>query len=148
MSLTRLQEIIDTFQSVDDDLRLELLLDYSRRLPPLPQRYYAERDAGLNRVPECMTPVFLWVECDGQQIHLHADVAEESPTVQGLLAIIVDACDGAHAADVVDLPHDLLHQLGLGEQIRMTRAVGLAAIVERIRREVEHAAGTRRATIN
>ncbi|MDY7108901.1 MAG: SufE family protein [Planctomycetota bacterium] len=134
----RLQDIIDTFRSVDEELRLELLLDYSRRLPALPDRLRAQRDAGLNRVPECMTPVFLFVERDGadsDHVRLFIDVADEAPTVRGMLGIIVAAYDGARAGEIGDLPADLVNRLGLGGAIRMNRLVGLSAILQRIRNE-------------
>lgn len=136
MNLTNLSEIIDTFQSVDPEMRLELLLDYSKKLPPLPQRFHAQRDAGLNRVPECQTPVFLWVESNGDGVHLHADVAEESPTVRGFISILIQAFQGASAKDIAESPNELLSLLGLANHIRMTRAVGLTAVLARIKREV------------
>jgi cysteine desulfuration protein SufE len=117
------------------------LLDYAKKLPPLPERYHAERDAGMHKVPECQTPVFMWVEVDephGTQIHV--DVAEEAPTVQGLLSIIVNGCNGEPAEKVKALPSDLINELGLGEKIRMQRHVGLTGIIGRIKNEVARAA--------
>jgi cysteine desulfuration protein SufE len=130
----KLQEIIETFQSVDADMRLEFMLDYSRRLPPLPQRFHEQRDAGINRVPECMTPVFLWMEPEGGHLRIHVDVAEEAPTVKGFIAILVEAFDGADADQIAAAPNDLLEQLGLSDVIRMNRVVGLVAILGRIKR--------------
>jgi cysteine desulfuration protein SufE len=140
-SLTQLDEIVDTFQSVDEEMRLELLLDYARKLPPLPQRFHAERDAGLHKVPECQTPVFMWVEVDDDQgTQIHVDVAEEAPTVQGLLSIIVNGTRGEPADKVAELPSDLINELGLGEKIRMQRHVGLTGIIGRIKQQVANAA--------
>ena len=136
MNLSKLSEIIDTFQSVDPEMRLELLLDYSKKLPPLPQRFHAQRDAGLNRVPECQTPVFLWVESNGNGVQMHADVAEESPTVRGFISILIQAFQGTSAKDIAESPNELLSLLGLSNHIRMTRAVGLTAVLARIKREV------------
>jgi cysteine desulfuration protein SufE len=135
-----LSKIVDTFASVDVELRLELLLDYARKLPPLPQRLRAQRDAGLNRVDECVTPVFLWVEKAGDALRLFVDVAEESPTIRGLLSIIVLACDGAAPEEIAALPADLLNRLGLQGSLRMNRAVGFSAIIGRIKREAAEAA--------
>jgi cysteine desulfuration protein SufE len=129
-----LEELFETFAAVDDEMRLELLLDYAKRLPPLPERFHEQRDAGLNRVPECMTPVFLWIEPDGENVRLYIDVADEAPTVRGLLSIIVTACDGASPDTIAALPNDLLNRLQLNNQIRMNRAIGLSAIIGRIKR--------------
>jgi hypothetical protein len=57
--MSKLDEIITEFDELDYQERLELLLDFSENLPELPERFRAERDAGLGRIPECMTPVFL-----------------------------------------------------------------------------------------
>ena len=46
-----LAKIIRRFQASDKQTRLELLLDYSKKLPPLPEKYHVARDQGLNRVP-------------------------------------------------------------------------------------------------
>ena len=110
----RLQDIIDTFRSLDEEMRLELLLDYSKRLPGLPERLRAQRETGLNQVPECMTPVFLFVERDGPEsdrVRLFTDVAEQAPTVRGILGIIVAAYDGAEADEIAALPADLVNRL-------------------------------------
>jgi sulfur transfer protein SufE len=37
-----LETLIPRFQAADRNTRLETLLDYSRKLPPLPARYEAE----------------------------------------------------------------------------------------------------------
>jgi len=137
--MNRLNEIIETFASVDDELRLEILLDYARKLPPLPPELAAERDAGDHLVPECMTPVHLWIQPENGHVRIHADVAEEAPTVQGFLSIIIDAYDRGTAEDLTGLPMDLLNRLGLSRQVRMNRAVGLNAIIHRIKREAAQA---------
>jgi len=136
-----LSDIIDAFQSVEVETRLELLLDFSRLLPELDERHAAERDAGIHRVPECMSPVFLWVEPDPPEIdssnrtvHLILDVAEEAPTVKGFLSIILQAFDHHHAGEIAALPLDLVNRLGLSSVIRMNRAQGIAAIITRIRK--------------
>ena len=135
MTVETLQPILNEFALGDDELRLALLLDYANKLPEIPDRLEAERDAGLNRVPECMTPVFLWVEpTDHETLRLFIDVAEEAPTVQGLMSIIVRAYDDQPAAAIADMPQDLLQQLQLDRAIRMQRAVGFSGIVGRIRK--------------
>ncbi len=144
--MNRLEPIIDLFQSVDAQMRLELLLDYSRKLPPLEERFHEARDAGLGSVPECQTPVFLWIEAQDGKLRLHVDVAEEAPTVKGLLAILVEAYDNAPADEVMAMPDDLLNRLGLDQLLRMNRAVGFSAMVGRVKREAAKAADGSAAT--
>jgi cysteine desulfuration protein SufE len=135
--MARLDTIVRRFQQADRDTRLETLLDYSRKLPPLPDRFAQAREAGLNRVHECQTPVFLWVEAGERAdaiVEIHADVPRESPTVRGFVALLIHALQGMTRAEVAALPVDLLDQLRLGETIGMNRTQGLSAIVARIRR--------------
>lgn len=134
-----LQDVVDAFQSIDPQTRLELLLDYSRKLPPLPEHLQSQRDAGVNQIHECMSPVFLWVvrddEINGVPIRIHADVAEVAPTVKGYVSILVQGLRGATADEIATLPVDLLDEFRLQSVIRMNRVVGLSAIVARIKRE-------------
>ncbi len=135
-----LDTLIPRFKAADRTTRLETLLDYSRKLPPLPERYRKEKARGEHRVHECQTPVYLWVEIDGGKVHIHADVPPESPTVRGFISLLARSLDGAAPADVASLPDDLLDQLGLSETLGMTRTQGLTAILYRIKRSVADAA--------
>lgn len=121
--------------------RLELLLDFAENLPALPEQYRAERDAGMHRVPECQTPVFLWVELVAGRLNIHADVAPEAPTVKGFVGILVDAFDGAAPDEVLQSPGNLVQRLGLVAALGMTRMRGLYAIHARLLREVRQLAG-------
>ena len=131
-----LDTIIPRFKAADRSTRLETLLDYSRRLPPLPQRLETEKERGEHRVHECQTPVFLWVELVDGKVHIHADVPRESPTVRGFISLLARSLEGAAPEDVARIPDDLLDQLGLSETLGMTRTQGLTAILHRIKRSV------------
>lgn len=136
--MDKLNEIIDTFASVDDEMRIELLLDYAGKLPPLPERYEKLREAGDARVPECMTPVHLWVERDAQgKLDIHAYVAPEAPTVAGLMGLVRESLQGQPLVDAMKLPADLAYQLKLDSLLRMNRAVGLGAMIARIKKQAK-----------
>jgi cysteine desulfuration protein SufE len=135
-----LDSIIPRFKSADRQTRLETLLDYSKKLPPLPERYEAEKELGHNRVDECQTPVFLWVEVDDSGVHLFADVPRESPTVRGFISLLARTLEGERPERVAQIPLDLLDQLGLSETLGMTRTQGLTAILHRIKKSVASAA--------
>jgi cysteine desulfuration protein SufE len=128
--------IIPRFKAADRTTRLETLLDYSRKLPPLPERLEHEKAAGSHRVHECQTPVFLWVEVENGRVHIHADVPRESPTVRGFVSLLARSLEGAPPEEVAKVPDDLLDQLGLSETLGMTRTQGLTAILHRIKRSV------------
>jgi cysteine desulfuration protein SufE len=135
-----LDSIIPRFKAADRSTRLETLLDYSRRLPALPERLEEQKGQGEHRVHECQTPVFLWVEVEDGRVHIHADVPRESPTVRGFISLLARSLDGAPPEEVARVPDDLLDQLGLSETLGMTRTQGLTAILHRIKRSVAAAA--------
>ena len=131
-----LDTLIPRFKAADRTTRLETLLDYSRKLPPLPERLQDEKARGGHRVHECQTPVYLWVEVEQGRVHIHADVPPESPTVRGFISLLAKSLEGAAPAEVARVPDDLLDQLGLSETLGMNRTQGLTAILYRIKRSV------------
>jgi cysteine desulfuration protein SufE len=128
----KLDRYITRFKAADRATRLETLLDLARTLPPLPPEYLEARES--HRVPECQTPVFLWVDVEDGAVRIAADVPRESPTVRGFVSLLVHGLEGATPDDVAALPDDLLHSLGLDEALGMMRTQGLTAIVRRIKR--------------
>lgn len=133
MAESLLDRQIRRFAGADRQTRLEALLELSRKLPPLPERLQAASDREAHRIPECQTPVFLWVELVDGRLHLAADVPPESPTVRGFVSLLVDALHGADPA-ATRIPDDLLHRLGLEEALGMMRTQGLSALVRRLQR--------------
>ncbi|HZN96882.1 MAG TPA: SufE family protein [Gemmatimonadales bacterium] len=136
-----LDNLIPRFKAVDRQTRLQTLLDYSNKLPPLPARFEAEKELGHNRVDECQTTVYLFVEVDQGRVHLYADIPREAPTVRGFVSLLARTLEGASPDAVAQLPMDLLDQLGLSETLGMTRTQGLTAILHRIKSSVAAATG-------
>ena len=128
--------IAETFQGVDPPVRLELLLDYAQKLPLLPDVYAPLRDAGMNMVHECQSPVFLITEVKDGTVRLHADVPPEAPTARGFTSILLDAFNGTAPSDVQAAPPDALRALGLVGLLGMQRTRGLSAIYARVKSEV------------
>ena len=137
-----LEEIAEPFQMVDNDMRLELLLEYAEKLPPLPEDYHEMRDAGLNMVHECQSPVFLHVEVEDDTVHLYGDVPREAPTARAFVSIMREAFHGATPDEVAEAPSDALRLLGLSSLLGMQRTRGLSAIYQRIKNEVKRKAAS------
>lgn len=138
--MSSFQEIAEPFRLVDRDMRLELLLDYAEKLPPLPERYHELRDAGLNMVHECQSPVFLMPEVEDGRVRLYADVPRSAPTARAFVSILHEAFDGQPPEAVRDAPDDALYRLGLSKLLGMQRTQGLVAIYQRVKAEVERKA--------
>ncbi len=134
--MSRLEEIVETFESLEPEMKLELLLDYADKLPPLPEKYRRREILETHQVPECMTPVALFVELEEGRVKLYADVPPESPTVKGFISLLINAFHGASAQEVLEAPMDILNRSGLVQTIGMRRINGLSAIFRRIKQEV------------
>ena len=126
-------KLIARYSGLDRETRLETLLDWSKKLPELPSELVPLKDQGVGRVHECQTPVFLYVEVVEGKVAIHADVPRESPTVRGFLSLLIKQLNGATPTEVEATPDDLLEQLGLTQDLGMTRTQGLTAILRRIK---------------
>jgi len=132
----RLQEIVDEFADLPVELRLEALLDYSRRVPPLPERLAGHREA-MEQVPECQTPFFLATEVDAaDRVIIHFDAPPEAPTTRGFAGILSEGLNGASTAEVLSVPNGFYTALGLDRVISPLRLRGISAILGRLKRQV------------
>ncbi len=132
----RLQDIVNEFGAVPGQEKLQLLLEFSDELPPLPARYAEHRDL-LEPVPECQSPLFLAVEVAGDgTAHLFFDAPREAPTTRGFAGILATALDGLSAAEILATPAEFTTQLGLSDLVSPLRLRGMAAMLARIKRQI------------
>ncbi len=143
MSPPKLQRIVELFAGAPKDLRLEALLEYSRKLPPLPPHLDGNQ-AGMEQVEECQTPFFLATEVDDERrVHLWFDCPPEAPTTRGFAGILSAGLEGATVEEVLEVPNDFYQDMGLAEAISSLRLRGMGAILGHLKRQVrEHAVTT------
>lgn len=135
----RLQSIVDQFAAAPRDIRLQALLEYSRRVPSLPEHLANDRDR-LEQVHECQTPFFLATEVDDDgSVHLHFDCPPEAPTVRGFAGILREGLEGEHHETVLSVPPDFYTGMGLQELVSALRLRGMGAILARLKRQVRNA---------
>jgi cysteine desulfuration protein SufE len=136
---TSLDTIVTDLSGCDRQERIDLLLDFAKSLPPLPDRLVAHKDAS-HRVEECQSPVYLFVEIDGNRVSLHADAPIEAPTVRGFVSLLLEGLNGATVEDVLEVPGNLVERCGLAEILGMLRVRGLTGVLRRLKAEVIRAA--------
>jgi cysteine desulfuration protein SufE len=137
----RLQEIADEFNAIAGKERLQLLLEFSQELPPLPGRYAEHHDL-LEPVPECQSPVFVAVEvAEDATVHLFFDAPPEAPTTRGFAGILHAGLDGLSADDVLATPGEFSSRLGLQDVVSPLRLRGIAAMLARIKRQIRERRG-------
>jgi cysteine desulfuration protein SufE len=130
-----IESLIEDFREISIKDRLGLLLEFSENLPPLPPRY-AEHPDLLERVEECQSPVFLFVEVQEGKVNLFFTAPEEAPTTRGFASILHAALDGLSVEHVLDADDDFPSKLGLSEAVSPLRMRGMRAMLARIKRQV------------
>ncbi|MDP8959370.1 MAG: SufE family protein [Actinomycetota bacterium] len=135
----KLQSIVDLFAGAPKELRLQALLEYAGRLPPLPA-HLAENPHLLERVHECQSPFFVasQVEEDGS-VTFFFEAPPEAPTTRGYAGILANGLNGSTVEEVLELPNDFYLGMGLGEVISPLRLRGMSAILGRMKHQLQTA---------
>jgi cysteine desulfuration protein SufE len=131
-----LAQIREDFHELELRDRLQLLLEFSNELPELPERYVDHPDL-LERVEECQSPVFMFVEVDDRNVvHLFVTAPKEAPTTRGFASILVQGLAGLTVDEVLDIPDDFPQDLGLTEAVSPLRVRGMTALLGRAKRQI------------
>lgn len=132
----QLAQIREDFLELEVRERLQLLLEFANELPELPERYLDHPDL-LERVEECQSPVFIFVEVDDANIvHLYATAPKEAPTTRGFASILAQGLAGLTAQQVLAVPDDYPNTIGLTEAVSPLRIRGMTALLGRTKRQV------------
>jgi len=124
------QRLLDDFLAIPDaQERLAAVVARAKRAPALAPA--GRTDA--NRVPGCVSAVWLVAAIDPgtRRLRLRADA--DSPLVKGLVALICELYDDIPAAEAATFHADLLEKLHIAQNLSPTRRNGLDAVEARIR---------------
>jgi len=131
-----LLDIRDGFHELTGNDRLTYLLEFANELPELPPRY-GDHPELLERVEECQSPVYIFVEVDDlAKVHVFASAPREAPTTRGFASILVQGLSSLSVSEVLDTPDDFPGTLGLNELISPLRVRGMTGMLARIKRQV------------
>jgi cysteine desulfuration protein SufE len=131
----KLAEIVEEFASAPREIVLEMLLEYSDAVPPLPPEHADH--AGMEAVPECQTPFFLLAEvAPDQTVTTWFDCPPEAPTTRAFAGILAEGLEDATVEQVLAVPGDLYQRMGLATAISPLRVRGGTAILARLQRQV------------
>lgn len=133
--------IRDDFLALEQRERLQLLLEFSNALPDLPERYVDHPDL-LERVEECQSPVFIFVEVDDAKVvHVFVTAPPEAPTTRGFASILAAGLKDLTVDEVLSVPADYPLTIGLTDAVSPLRIRGMMALLGRIQRQVREKAG-------
>ncbi|HJR42506.1 MAG TPA: SufE family protein [Gemmatimonadaceae bacterium] len=130
------QRVIDRFQRLSREEKMQALVSYAKKLEPLPDRYIAIDRTNFT-IPECQTRVDIFPELSAGRLHFYADVnVRQSPTIAAFLSILFQAVNDQPPETTLSLPNDFARQVmeGIGLAARET---GLNAMVWRLKRHAE-----------
>lgn len=130
----RVQAVVDDFQALEGNDRIQMLLEYSEALPELDPRF-GDNPELLERVEECQSPVFIAVEGTPAQVNLHFSAPREAPTTRGFASALNSALNGLSAAEILDVTEDFPSHLGLDQLISPLRVRGMRGMLARIKRK-------------
>jgi cysteine desulfuration protein SufE len=133
-----IDRVLKLFRSMGREEKMQALVQYSKKLEPLPERF-KDLDRGTFNIPECQTRVDIIPELRDGRMHFYADLnTRESPTIAAVLAIVFAAVNDQPPATTLAIPPDfvrtLMQSIGLG-----AREPGLNAMITRLKRYASEA---------
>jgi cysteine desulfuration protein SufE len=133
-----IDRVLRLFRSMGREEKMQALVQYSKKLEPLPDRF-KDIDRGSFNVPECQTRVDIIPEVRDGRMYFYADLnVRESPTIAAVLAIIFGAVNGQPPSTTLRIPEDfvstLMESIGLA-----AREPGLNAMITRLKRYAREA---------
>lgn len=132
----KLAEIRDEFLELAEPDRLQLLLELSRELPPVPAAFDGHPEL-CERVVECQSPVYIVIEVDADdRVAMHATAPPEAPTTRGFASILVQGVTGLTADEVLAIPDDYPQSIGLTRAVSPLRIAGMTGMLMRAKRQV------------
>ncbi|GGD77997.1 cysteine desufuration protein SufE [Microbacterium murale] len=130
-----LAEIRDDFLELPEDERLQLLLEFSNELPEVSEEV-ANHPEMCERVAECQSPVYIYVEVHDDVVTMHATAPPEAPTTRGFASILVQGISGLTADEVLAIPDDFPQSIGLTRAVSPLRIGGMTGMLMRVKRQV------------
>ncbi|PVE95589.1 MULTISPECIES: SufE family protein [unclassified Microbacterium] len=130
-----LADIRDGFLETPESDRLLLLLEYSDELPPVSDEV-ANHPEMCERVAECQSPVYIYVEVNDDIVTMHATAPPEAPTTRGFASILVQGITGLTSDEVLAIPDDYPQSIGLTKAVSPLRIGGMTGMLMRAKKQV------------
>jgi cysteine desulfuration protein SufE len=130
-----LAEIRDEFLELPETDRLQLLLEFSNELPAVSDEVAAHPEM-TERVAECQSPVYIYLELTDGAVTMHATAPAEAPTTRGFASILAQGIAGLSPEAVLAIPDDFPQSIGLTRVVSPLRISGMTGMLMRAKRQV------------
>ncbi len=127
----KLREIVEIFDEVDEQERIEVLLDYSDRFREVPTSIAVRPFDEEHRVQRCESEAYVFTEPVDDEGNIKFHFAVENPqgvSARALGSILQDSLSGGPVEDILNIPHDLVTRI-FGKRISMGKGEGLMGMV-------------------
>ena len=135
-----LAETRDDFLDLGDNDKIQLLIEFAEELPELPPRY-ADHPELLEKVEECQSPVYIFVEVENNIVAVFATAPEQAPTTRGFASILAQGLTGLSVEEALGVPDDFPSTLGLNTLISPLRVRGMTGMLWRMKRQIREKTG-------
>ena len=132
-------EIANDFSALEGNDKLELLIEISDQLPVLPERYSNHPEL-LERVEECQSPVYLFVEINDGIVEIFLTAPREAPTTRAFAGILHASLNEQTVDTVLNFDDNYPSMLGITELVSPLRMRGIRGMLARIKRQVREKA--------
>lgn len=129
----RLAEIIEDFSFCQGREKLEYLLEFAEKMPPLPEGLDQVKDKN-HQVHECITPIYVYATENEGNLRFYFDVPKESPTVRGYASLMHEGVYDVPPQTILDIPEEFYRGMGLHTVISGQRLNGLSGILRHMKR--------------
>lgn len=130
-----LAEIRDSFLDTPEADRLLLLLEFADELPAVSEEVAGHPEM-CERVAECQSPVYIYVEIVDGRVVMHATAPPEAPTTRGFASILVQGITGLSPDEVLAIPDDYPQSIGLTKAVSPLRIGGMTGMLMRAKKQV------------
>lgn len=121
-------EIIEEFEFFDDWIgRYELLIEYGKKLKPLPESDKTDQ----NLIDGCQSKVWLAAQLQGGVIHFTGD--SDAVLVKGIVALMLQVLNDHTPKDILSADLYFIDRIGLREHLSPTRSNGVAAMLKQMK---------------
>ena len=128
-------DIAEDFASLQGNEKLELLIEISGQLPELPERYLDHPEL-LERVEECQSPVYLFVEVNNGLVEIFLTAPREAPTTRAFAGILHASLNRQTVETVLNFDESYPTRLGITDLVSPLRMRGMHGMLARIKRQV------------
>jgi cysteine desulfuration protein SufE len=125
----------DDFLDLGDQDKIQLLIEFADELPDLPEKYRDHPEL-LEKVEECQSPVYIFVDIEDRTVQVYATAPEQAPTTRGFASILVQGLTGLSIDEALSIPDDFPSTLGLNTLISPLRVRGMAGMLARMKRQI------------